>query len=164
MYQEREFQNPWLMLACAWLMGFAMYVFMLSVPPIIHIIMRDLRLTYAQAGLIFAAPLMMLAAFAIPSGILADRIGIRKAAGIGIAIIILGSLLRGTASNFETLLAFTCIYGAGFGLVYPHLPKLVGTWFPPGFAVRFFQRVGETLISKRPVSLDKERLFKLSAS
>jgi MFS family permease len=137
------------------------------------IIMRDLRLTHAQAGLIFAAPLMMLAAFAIPSGILADRIGIRKAAGIGIAIIILGSLLRGTASNFETLLAFTCIYGAGFGLLYPHLPKLVGTWFPPGFAVRFFQRVGETLISKRPVSdeakkrcfdLDKERLFKLSAS
>ena len=131
MNQERELQNPWLMLVCAWLMGFAMYAPMLSVPPVIHIIMREMRLTHAQAGLIFAAPLIMLAAFAIPSGTLADRIGIRKAAGIGIAIIIVGSLLRGTASNFETLLAFTCIYGAGFGLVYPNLPKLVGTCFPP---------------------------------
>jgi cyanate permease len=131
MNQERELQNPWLMLACAWLMGFAMYAPMLSVPPIIHILMREIHMTHAQAGLIFAAPLMMLAAFAIPSGALADRIGIRKAAGIGIIIIIIGSFLRGTASNFETLLAFTCIYGAGFGMVYPNLPKIVGTWFPP---------------------------------
>lgn len=112
-------------------MGLAMYAPMLSVPPIIHILMREIRLTHAQAGLIFAAPLMMLATCAIPSGALADRIGIRKAAGIGIVLIIAGSLLRGTASNFETLLAFTCLYGAGFGMVYPNLPKIVGTWFPP---------------------------------
>jgi hypothetical protein len=29
MNQERELQNPWLMLVCAWLMGFAMYASML---------------------------------------------------------------------------------------------------------------------------------------
>ena len=115
----------------AWLMGFAMYAPMLSVPPIMHIIREELLLSNAQTGLIFSIPLIMVAALAIPSGALADRIGIRRAAGIGIIVIIVGSLLRGTATSYMSLLAFSCLYGAGFGLIYPNLPKLVATWFPP---------------------------------
>lgn len=130
MWQGKNLQSPWGILVCAWLMGFAMYTPMFSVPPIMHIIKEELFLSHAQVGLIFSIPLIMLAAFAVPSGALADRIGIRKAAGIGIIVIIIGSLLRGTSTSFLTLLAFSCIYGAGLGLVFPNLPKLVATWFP----------------------------------
>ena len=104
---------------------------MLCVPPIMHIIREELHLTHSQVGLIFAVPLITVAAFAIPSGALADRIGIRKAAGLGVIILIAGSLLRGTSTTYGTLLPFTFLYGAGFGLVFPNLPKLVGTLFPP---------------------------------
>jgi CP family cyanate transporter-like MFS transporter len=38
--------------------------------------------------------------------------------------------MRGTSTDFTTLLAFTFLYGIGFALTYPNLPKLVGTWFP----------------------------------
>ena len=69
----------------------------------------------------------MLATLAMPSGALADRIGIRKAAGIGVIVIILGSLLRGTSISFATLLAFSCLYRAGWGPEYPNLTKLVAT-------------------------------------
>lgn len=96
-----------------------------------HIIKEELLLSNAQVSLIFSTPLIILAATAIPSGTLADQLGIRKTAGIGAIIIVLGSLLRGTSSHFATLLTFTCLYGVGMGLVYPVLPKLVGTWFPP---------------------------------
>jgi cyanate permease len=128
-------QSSWVILVCAWLMGFALESPLFCVPPVMHIITEELRLSYAQSGFIFSVPLIILAAIAIPSGALADRIGIRKAAGIGIIVIAAGSLLRGTATDFWTLLVFTCLYGVGLGLVLPNLPKLVGSWFPP-------QRIG----------------------
>jgi cyanate permease len=58
-----------------------------------------------------------------------DRIGIRKAGGIGAAIMAAGSLLTGTATSFMTLLVPTALFGIGFSLVYPNLPKLVSVWF-----------------------------------
>jgi CP family cyanate transporter-like MFS transporter len=118
-------------------MGFALETPLFCVPPVMHIITEELQLSYAQSGFIYSVPLIILAAIAIPSGALADRIGIRKAAGIGVIVIAAGSLLRGFAADFWTLLVFTCLYGVGLGLVLPNLPKLVGSWFPPervGFA------------------------------
>jgi CP family cyanate transporter-like MFS transporter len=128
-------QSSWVILICTWLMGFALQSPMNCVPPMLHIITEELQLSYAQSGLIFSIAFLIVAAIAIPGGALADRIGIRKAAGIGMIVIIVGSFLRGTAIDFWTLLAFTCLYGAGIGLVLPNLPKLVRGWFPP-------QRVG----------------------
>jgi len=107
-----------------------MYTPMFCIPPIEHIIKEELLVSHAQMSLLFTFPLIIFAATAIPSGLLADRIGIRKAAGIGAIIVVVGSLMRGTSTNFMTLLAFTCVYGIGFGLIYPNLPKIVGAWFP----------------------------------
>jgi CP family cyanate transporter-like MFS transporter len=128
-------RSSWVILVCAFLMGFALETPLFCVPPIMHIITDELCLSYAQSGLIFSVPLIILAGIAIPSGALADRIGIRRAAGIGVIVIAAGSMLRGLAADFWTLLAFTCLYGVGLGLVLPSLPKLVGGWFP-------LQRVG----------------------
>jgi CP family cyanate transporter-like MFS transporter len=72
----------------------------------------------------------MVAVTAIPGGILADRIGAKKAAGIGVILIVAGTVLRGTATDVSSLLTFTFIYGAGFGLSYPNIPKLVSAWTP----------------------------------
>ncbi|GAG96392.1 unnamed protein product, partial [marine sediment metagenome] len=72
----------------------------------------------------------MLVALGIPGGFLADRIGVRKAAGIGIIIIAVGTILRGTATSASSLLAFTFIYGIGIGLSFPNLPKLISGWVP----------------------------------
>jgi len=107
-----------------------MFASIFCIPPMEHIIKEKLLLSHAQMGLLFSLPIIMLAAIAIPSGLLADRIGIRKAAGIGAVIMVVGSLMRGTTTSFETLFAFTALFGVGFALVYPNLPKLVGAWFP----------------------------------
>ncbi len=95
-----------------------------------HIIREELILSHAQTSLLFTLPFVIFAAIAIPSGLLADRIGIRKAAGIGVIMVVVGSLMKGTSTSFTSLLAFTFLYGIGFALIYPNLPKLVGTWFP----------------------------------
>jgi len=130
MHRDEDSRRRWLIVACAWLMGFAMFAPILCVPPIEHIIKEELLITHEQIGLLFSLPILMVAALAIPGGLLADRIGIRKAAGIGAILMVAGSLARGASTNFETLLAFTALFGAGVAIVYPSLPKLVGAWFP----------------------------------
>lgn len=95
-----------------------------------HILKAELLITHAQTSLLYSIPILMIGAVAIPAGVIADRIGVRKAAGIGAIMIAVGSILRGTATDFSTLLAFTFIYGVGLGWTWPNLPKLVSTWVP----------------------------------
>ena len=95
-----------------------------------QVLREQLFITHAQLSLLFSAPLLMVAVMAIPGGILADKIGTKKAAGIGVILIAVGTVLRGTATDASSLLAFTFIYGAGFGLSYPNIPKLVSAWTP----------------------------------
>jgi CP family cyanate transporter-like MFS transporter len=76
----------------------------------------------------------MVAALAIPGGLIADRIGPKKAAGIGAVLVTAGTLLRSTAVDADALLAFTYLYGAGMGLCIPNIPKIVGAWAPAGKA------------------------------
>ena len=130
MRQRKNPRNPWVILGCAWVLGFAMYGPIFSIPPMEHIIKEEFLLSHAQMGLLFSLPIIMLAALAIPGGLLADRIGIRKAAGIGAIVMVVGSLLRGTSTSSESLFAFTALFGVGLALVFPNLPKLVGVWFP----------------------------------
>ncbi len=42
----------------------------------------------------------------------------------------LGAILRGTTSDYRSLLAFTFILGIGGGFLLPNLAKLVGQWIP----------------------------------
>jgi MFS transporter, CP family, cyanate transporter len=128
--QTGGLQSAWIMLACAWLLGFGMYTPMLCIPPIAHIIKDDLRVSHAALGVLFSAPLAVLIGLAIPSGFLADALGTQRAVGIGAIVLAAGSLMRGTSESFGGLLAFTALYGVGFSITYPNLPKLVGLWFP----------------------------------
>ncbi len=117
-------------LASAWLLAFAMFSPMFCVPSVAHILKEELLLTHTQTSLLFTAPILMIVALAIPAGIISDRIGVKKATGIGIILMAVGAMLRGTADSTFSLLAFTFIYGAGFGWCYPNLAKLVSTWVP----------------------------------
>jgi cyanate permease len=119
---------PWVIIASATLMAFAMWTPMYCVPPIEHILKEQLSLTHAQTSLLYSGPILVIAAISIPAGILTDRIGVRRAAGIGAIILAAGSALRAIATDSASLLAFTFIYGIGLGWSFPNLPKLVSLW------------------------------------
>ena len=91
---------------------------MVAIPPMEHILKEELSLNHTQTSLLFTIPLIMLVALSIPGGLLADKVGIRRAAGTGAIIMTVGCLLRGTATDFSSLLIHTFIYGMGFGLVF----------------------------------------------
>ena len=130
MQPEKSSKMPWTMLGSAWLMSFAMWVPTFCIPPMEHIIKEELLLTHAQTSLLFSVTWIMIAIVAIPAGLIADRIGVRKAAGIGIIMVVVGTILRSTATSYPSLLVFTFIYGFGIGWIFPNLPKLVSAWTP----------------------------------
>jgi CP family cyanate transporter-like MFS transporter len=128
MQQEVNRRMPRTIVGVASLMAFATWAPAFCVPPMEHILKEELLITHTQTILLFTIPTLMLVVLGIPGGFLADRIGVRKAAGIGIIIIAVGTMLRGTATSASSLIAFTFIYGAGVGLTAPTLPKLIGGW------------------------------------
>jgi len=130
MLEQENHHIPLGILFAGWLLGFSMFSPMFCVSPITHILKEQLLLNHTQIGLLFSAPILMIVAFAIPAGIISDKIGVRKAAGIGVIILAIGALLRGIAGSAYSLLAFTFIYGAGFGWCYPNLTKLASDYIP----------------------------------
>jgi len=114
---------------CALLIGVAMWAPMFCVPPMELIIKEHLLLTHTQTSLLLSAPVLMLAVTAIPAGLVSDRVGIKKTIGIGLIMMAAGAVLRSTANDYFSLLAYTFIFGFGFGWTYPNLPKLVSVYF-----------------------------------
>jgi len=121
---EEYYRLPRRVLAIALLLAFGIWLPLLVVPTIEDIITRQLGISHALTALLYSAPVAMLALLAIPGGLLADRIGIKKAVGIGTIFLSVGAVLRGMSTDFSTLLGFTILYGVGLGLCFPNLPKL----------------------------------------
>ncbi len=115
---------PRKVLAITLLVAFAMWAPLLVIPPLESIIASELGLSHTQSSFAYSAPILMLAIVALPAGFLADRIGLKRTIGIGIVFVAAGAVLRGTATSFGTLIAFTLVYGLGVGLSFPNLPKL----------------------------------------
>lgn len=131
MDQVRNSQVPWLIVGNACLMGFAVWIPTYCVPPMEHIIKTEFLLTHTEASLLFASPSLMLMAVGFPGGFIADRIGAKRAIGIGVIIMVIGATLRGIATSTSSLLSFTLIYGVGLGLSFPNLPKMISGWVSP---------------------------------
>jgi cyanate permease len=113
---------------CALVIGIAMWTPIFCVPPMEPLIKEQLLLTHTQASLLLSAPVLMLVATAIPAGLVSDRVGIKKTIGLGLIVMAVGAALRGTATDFTSLLAYTFVYGFGFGWTFPNLPKLVSIY------------------------------------
>ena len=121
---------PYAILISAMLLAIAMVAPLFCIPPMEYILKEELHITHAQTSLLYSIPVWMVGVVALPAGLIADRIGFRKAAGIGAVLIAVGSLLRGTTTDMPSLLAFTFIYGVGFGWAFASLPKMISAWVP----------------------------------
>lgn len=123
-------RKAWAVVGCAWVLGFAMFGRILCFPPIGNIVREALSLSHSKIGLFFSLPVAILAITAILSGRFGDKVGPRRAAGIGAVLMALGSLVSSAATAFWPLFMSTCLFGIGFSMAFTTLPKLVGLWFP----------------------------------
>lgn len=133
-----------------WLAGNASRLTILAIPPILALIIVDLKLTGTEVGILNAIPPALFALAAIPGSLLIARVGATNALVVGLVVTAIGSALRGMA--FDTLVLFgaTVVMSAGVAVMQPALPPLVRQWVPRriGFATALYTNgllVGEIL-------------------
>ena len=142
-----------------------------SLPPILPLIIKELELTHAQAGLLmslFALPAIFLA---ILAGMFLDRFGAYKTGSISISLVILGASILAFSDTFLFAGLGRILSGIGAVTLAVVSAQLISQWFrgreigaamgiyntgmPAGTIVSFmaFGKLGEAFGWRTPVFL-----------
>ncbi|HEY0233537.1 MAG TPA: MFS transporter [Afipia sp.] len=146
--------SPLRALVLLWLAGNGLRLTILAVPPILALIILDLKLSGTEVGVLNAIPVFLFALIAVPGSLLIARIGAVPALVTGLLIAAAGSALRGFAFGSLGLYASTALMAAGIAVMQPAMPPTVRQWIPHriGFATAVYTNgllVGEVI----PVAL-----------
>ena len=109
------------------MLGFA-FVFQ-SLPPILTLIVKELKLTHSQAGLLmslFALPAIFLS---IPGGLLSDYYGIRKIGIVSLVLMIVGTLIVALSDTFLKVSIGRLLSGVGAVILSILASQLLSQWF-----------------------------------
>jgi MFS transporter, CP family, cyanate transporter len=113
-----------------WLAGNGLRLTILAIPPVLALIIVDLKLSGTEVGILNAIPVSLFALVAVPGSLLIARVGAVPALIIGLLIAAAGSALRGFASDPWMLYITTIIMAAGIAVMQPSLPSIVRQWVP----------------------------------
>jgi ACS family D-galactonate transporter-like MFS transporter len=91
---------------------------------------KDLRLSPAVMGLVFAAFSWTYAVSQIPGGILLDRIGVRLTYFLSITLWSVCTTLQGLSSGLTSLLSARLALGVAEAPAFPCNSRVLSTWFP----------------------------------
>jgi len=121
--------NRWAALAIVFVtrtsMGFQFQSVASVAPPMI----ADLGLSYAQLGTLIGVYMLPGAFFALPGGVVGQRLGERRVVVAGLALMVAGGVLTAVAGGFATAVAGRVVSGAGAVVMNILLAKLVADWF-----------------------------------
>ena len=90
----------------------------------------ELGLSSTQAGVVTGAVQLSYIPIALVSGLVIDRLGSRRSLGIGLSVIGVAHVLRGSSGGFVPIVVATVLLGVGGTGVTFGLPKLVSELFP----------------------------------
>ena len=122
-------RTKWLMLALVWLAYASFGLVSNSVAPLVTNIVDDLGISYGQMGTILGAWQLAYIVVAYTAGTIVDRVGIRRALGVGILVMALSGILRGAATGYWTMFLAVALFGFGGPMVSIGAPKLIALWF-----------------------------------
>lgn len=112
----------WLVYLCFGLISFAM-------APLVAPIRTELDIDNTTMGAILGAWPLVYIATALAAGRLTDRIGVRRALLLALALMTLSAVLRAAAADALTLFLAVGLFGVGGPLVSVGAPKLIRQWF-----------------------------------
>jgi CP family cyanate transporter-like MFS transporter len=113
-----------------WLLGAALRVTVLAVPPLIPVIQADLHLSGTEVGLLAGLPVILFAVAALPGSILIARLGALRTLLFGLLLTAAGGSLRGLAATAAALDAATIAMAAGVAVMQPAMAAIVREWLP----------------------------------
>jgi CP family cyanate transporter-like MFS transporter len=101
-----------------------------AVPPLLDTIQADLGLSATGAGLLTALPVVCMGLFAPLGAALARRVGREAAVSCALALVGVGTLVRGAGASVVPLYGGTLVAGVGIAIGGVLLPGVVKAWFP----------------------------------
>lgn len=119
----------WVILAMVWLVYTAMGSAMSATSPLVTPILADLKISYAEMGVILGSWQPVFIPFALIAGVILDRWGIRKTLFFASLIVALSVGLRYFATGFTTFLLLTAVFGVGGPFISIGAQKAVSLWF-----------------------------------
>src|SRR5437763_1356607 len=120
----------WIAVVLLWLAGNALRLTILAVPPVIAMIRDEFSMSATQVGLLSSIPPALFAVAALMGSLLVARLGVRGALVGGLALVALGSALRGLSTGYAVLLATTVVMSTGVAIMQPIMPTTVRQWLP----------------------------------
>ena len=134
MADARPSAESYLLLALA-SVGYFLYTFSwFSLAAYLVPVIEELGLTATEAGVVTGAVQLSYIPLALVSGLVIDRVGSRRALGVGLLVVGVAHVLRGFSAGFATVVLPTLLLGVGGTAVTFGLPKLVSELFPPARA------------------------------
>ena len=117
-------------LAAAWLAALNARAPLLAIGPLLPLVISDLGMSFTVAGLLSGLPLLLMGAFGLPGGWLADRFGARLVMIWCLAGVTFGGIVRAFAPNEPWLLVGTVLLGVSIGTLQPALPRTARDTLP----------------------------------
>jgi sugar phosphate permease len=115
-----------LLIFATWLMS---YIDRSLMPMALPLIEREFHLSPIEMGSVMSAFFLGYASMQVPGGLIADRIGPRKAMTLGIAAWSVFTFLTGMASSLINLLCVRVLFGLCEGIHPPAAFKMLASWF-----------------------------------
>jgi CP family cyanate transporter-like MFS transporter len=112
------------------LIGVALRLAILAVPPAIPALREEFGLTGIEIGALSGTPIVIFAVASLAGSRLVARIGVIAAVTAGLLLAALGSATRSLAFSTVSLFAATVAMGMGVAVAQPAMPALVGRWLP----------------------------------
>ena len=94
-------------------------------PPIVPLLIADLGITYAQAGLLLTVFFVMYSVFQLPAGLVADRVGKKRLLVLGLAGMAGSLVVASTVATYEGLLVAQALAGVSGSTYHPTGMSLV---------------------------------------
>ena len=130
-----DVRRQWTALILLWLAGNALRLTILAVPPVIAAIRDEFGLSATEVGLLGSLAPALFAVAALAGSLIVARLGVRAALIGGLALVAIGSALRGLSGNYAVLLATTIVMSVGVAIMQPIMPTAVRQWLPGKIAL-----------------------------
>ncbi len=148
-YHPRHMANRWVALAIVFVTRTSMGYQFQSVASVGPLLVSELGLTWAQLGLLIGLYMLPGAFFALPSGVVGQRLGERRTVVGSLALMVVGGLVTAASPGFTVAAAGRLLSGIGAVLMNILLAKMVADWF----AEREMSTAMAVMLTSWPVGL-----------
>lgn len=120
----------WIVLAIACLALFSPSYTQYQLSPLAPQLIEQFNLSMSQFSSLFSAPMIPAILFSLIAGLMVDKFGIKKVIGIALVVTAIGTCLRVTATDSNTLLVYMILTGFGAAFLNANGAKIIGSYFP----------------------------------